>query len=152
MKAVVMSDSHKNFNSILRIMEKEPDATQIIHAGDVQQDVDDIESVWPTLPIACVAGNNEYFVPNIPYDRIFTLGGKKIFLTHGHLYQVKHTLSILSKKAREVQADICIFGHTHTPFLENQDGIWFLNPGSTRDSYATITINRGEIKILLQEN
>ena len=152
MKAVVMSDSHKNFNSILRIMEKEPDVTHIIHAGDVQQDVDDMESVWPTLPIACVVGNNEYFVPNVPSDRLFTLGGKTIFLTHGHLYGVKHTLALLSKKAKEVQADICVFGHTHTRFLEQRDGIWFLNPGSTRDSYATIEFPDGEPRIALKEN
>ena len=152
MKAVVMSDSHKNFNSILRIMEQESDATQIIHAGDVQQDVDDIESVWPTIPIACVVGNNEYFVPNIPSDRLFSLGGKTIFLTHGHLYGVKYTLSALTRKAKEVQADICIFGHTHTRFLENRDGIWFLNPGSTRDSYATIVIENQKIDIQLKEN
>ncbi len=152
MKAVVMSDSHKNFNSILRIMDRESDATHLIHAGDVQQDVDDLESVFPTLPIACVVGNNEYFVPNIPSDRIFTLGGKKIFLTHGHLYGVKQTLSLLAKKARELQADICIFGHTHIPFLEHKDGIWFLNPGSTRNSYAILTIESGTIHIELKEN
>ncbi len=152
MKAVVMSDSHKNFNSILRIMDREPDATHIIHAGDVQQDVDDIESVWPTLPVACVTGNNEYFVPNIPSDRFFTLAGKSIFLTHGHLYGVKHTLALLTKKAKEVKADICIFGHTHSQFLELRDGIWFLNPGSTRNGYATLVIKDGKINITMKEN
>lgn len=53
MKAVVISDSHKNFNSILRIMEKETDVTLMIHAGDVQQDVEDAESVWPYPSHCC---------------------------------------------------------------------------------------------------
>ncbi len=142
MKAVVMSDSHKDFDSILKIMNQESDANYIIHAGDVQQDIDDMESVWSTLPIAYVLGNNDFFVTNVPTDRLFTLGEKKIFLTHGHMYAVKHSLSLLTKKAKEVSADICIFGHTHTPFLEMRDGIWFLNPGSTRRSYATIDFQR----------
>ncbi len=152
MKAIVMSDSHKNFNSIIRIMDQEKDATHLIHAGDVQQDVDDIESVWPTLPLACVLGNNDYFVPNVPFDRIFTIGNVKFFLTHGHQYGVKHTLSQLLKKAKDLSVDICIFGHTHVPYLEEVDGVWLLNPGSTSRSYAIIDIENGKFIITLKEN
>lgn len=152
MKAVVMSDSHKNFNSIIRIMDRESDVTHLIHAGDVQQDVDDMESVWSTIPVACVLGNNDYFAPGVPFDRIFTLGNVKIFLTHGHQYCVKQTLSLLRKKAKELNVDICIFGHTHTPYLEQHDNIWFLNPGSTSRSYATITLEKDDFHILLKEN
>lgn len=152
MKAIVMSDSHKNFNSIIRIMDREPDATHLIHAGDVQQDVDDIESVWPNLPLACVLGNNDYFAPGVPFDRLFTIGATKFFLTHGHQYGVKHSLSLLLKKAKKLEVDVCIFGHTHTPFLEQRDGIWLLNPGSTSRSYATIDFSNDNFYISLKEN
>ncbi len=151
MKAVVMSDSHKNFNSIIRIMDAESGVTNIIQAGDVQQDIDDIESVWQTIPVACVLGNNDYFAPGVPSDRVFTLGDKKIFLTHGHLYGVKHSLALLTKKAKELEADLCIFGHTHIPFLEEREGIWFLNPGSTCNSYATIDFHQGNMHITLKK-
>ena len=151
MKAVVISDSHKNFNSIVRILDAEPDTTNVIHAGDVQQDIDDMESVWPTMSIAYVLGNNDYFVPGVPSDRLFTLGGKRIFLTHGHMYSVKHSLSLLIQKAKDLNVDICIFGHIHTPFLESIDGIWFLNPGSTNNSYATIDFHQGNFQISMKK-
>lgn len=152
MKAVVMSDSHKNFNSIIRIMDQESDATHLIHAGDVQQDVDDIESVWPNLPLAYVLGNNDFFAPGVPFDRLFTISNTKIFLTHGHQYGVKRSLSLLLKKANDLNVDICIFGHTHSPYLEQVDGIWLLNPGSTGRSYATIDFQNSSFHISLKEN
>ena len=152
MKAIVMSDSHKDFDSILRIIEKEPDATLFIHAGDVQQDVDDLESVFPTIPIAHVLGNNDYFVHGVPDERFFTFGDKKIFLTHGHTYRVKYGLDAVIHKAESMGADICIFGHTHRAHLEKVRNLWVLNPGSTYRSYATIEIKNGELQIQLKEN
>ncbi len=152
MKAIVMSDSHKNFDSILRIMDKEPDANLLIHAGDVQQDVDDMESVFPTMPIAHVLGNNDYFVHGVPDQRFFSFGGKQIFLTHGHTYGVKYGLEAVIRKAESMGADICIFGHTHRPYLEKVRNLWVLNPGSTYSSYATIEIKDGKIEILLKDN
>ena len=151
MKAVVVSDSHKNVYSILRAVENEEDARLVIHAGDVQQDVDDFMSIMPNMPIEYVLGNNDYLVMGVPHQMLFSFGGKQIFLTHGHTYNVKRSLIELRKKAKEVGADICIFGHTHSQYLEQIDGIWFLNPGCAWDKYATIEIdNNGEINITLK--
>ena len=50
MKALVLSDSHKNFNSIRRAVEREPDADLLIPAGGVPRDEDDILDAWPELP------------------------------------------------------------------------------------------------------
>ncbi len=152
MKAVVISDSHKNFNSIIRIVDKEADAELFIHAGDVQQDIDDMESVWPDMAIEYVLGNNDYLVMNVPYQRVFKFGGRTIFLTHGHSYGVKYSLTELIKNAQKMGADICIFGHTHTPYLEQINGMWVLNPGSSWNSYGTIEIQNGNIDIKLKEN
>lgn len=47
--------------------------------------------------------------------------GKRIFMTHGHLYTAeKHPGGI----------DAFFSGHTHIPVLERRDGIIYLNPGS----------------------
>ena len=61
------------------------------------------------------------------------LFGKKVLLTHGHLFNVKTTLKELEKKARYENVDICIFGHTHKEFLEEKNGITFVNPGALQD-------------------
>lgn len=150
MKALVLSDSHKNFNSIRRAVEREPDADLLIHAGDVQRDVDDILDAWPELPCEYVLGNNDFCVTGVPSQRLFEFGGKRIFLTHGHMYRVKSSTARLVQKARAMGADICIFGHTHLPCLEEQDGIWVLNPGTAWRSYATIEITDGEVSIQIK--
>lgn len=49
--------------------------------------------------------------------------GKRIFLTHGHIYNKNH-LPVLS------EGDILIHGHTHIPVAEKLDNIYLLNPGS----------------------
>lgn len=153
MKALVLSDSHRDFSAILRAMERESGITHIIHAGDVQKDVDDIRALWQTTPCISVLGNNDYFVWGEPTRREFTLGGKKFLLTHGHTYGVKTSLSRLKKEAREAEADICIFGHTHRPCLEEHNGIRFLNPGPAGRSYAVITItDDGTCTIEMKEN
>ena len=143
MKALILSDSHKNFQSILDIMEEEKECDLIIHAGDVQRDVDDIRAAYPQVKLEYVMGNNEYAVTG-PANRVFDFGGKTVFLTHGHLYSVKYSLTRLHQKAKSLGADICIFGHTHQPLLEETGGILFINPGSTWRTYAVLTVEDGK--------
>ena len=152
MKAVVLSDSHRDFNAILRIMEREKSVDYIIHAGDVQKDVDDIEAMWQRIPCIFVLGNNDFGVWGVPTRREFTLGTKKILLTHGHLYGVKSSLARLKKEALLAQADICIFGHTHTPHESEEDGIRFLNPGAAYRSYAVLEIEGEDVTIIIKNN
>jgi len=72
---------------------------------------------------------------------------KKIFATHGHIYDYE------SIPKSVVAEDIFAFGHIHLPILEkNVDGITILNPGSASlpkeghpPTYAII--NDHEIKI-----
>ena len=113
MQALIFSDSHRDFSCLYDTIVKYPNIDLIIHAGDVQRDVDDIMSVFPRIPCAYVLGNNDYSVWNVPYDRIFEFGGKKIFLTHGHNYTVKISPDRVKAKEKSVGADICIFGHKH---------------------------------------
>lgn len=56
------------------------------------------------------------------YTTIF-LEGKKIFATHGHIYN-EDKLPKLSK------GDIFIYGHTHLPVAKKVNDIYILNPGS----------------------
>lgn len=49
--------------------------------------------------------------------------GKRIFLTHGHIYNEKNLPKLSS-------GDIFVYGHTHIPKAEKQGNIYVLNPGS----------------------
>ena len=65
-----------------------------------------------------------------PYVREEILAGKRFFLTHGHLYGVKSDLTRVVYAARERSADILLYGHTHVPETDYEDGLYILNPGS----------------------
>ena len=64
--------------------------------------------------------------------------GKKVFITHGDLENVKFGYNNLLYKALEVEANIVFFGHTHNPSYFMEEQILFLNPGSYPDSYIEI--------------
>ncbi len=152
MKIIIFSDSHKSFGAMTKAMEKEAPVDWIIHAGDVHRDVEDMEIMYPRIPLVYVLGNNDYFVHNVPYDRFFELGGIKIFLTHGHNYGVKYSLSRLFQKAEELGADIAIFGHTHRVHCEKTGSVTLFNPGAATRSYGVLEINNGEFNLEIKEN
>ena len=56
------------------------------------------------------------------YNMIFW-ENKKIFMTHGHIYNIDAPLPM-------EDGDIMIYGHFHIPMIEKKDGKIFLNPGS----------------------
>ena len=150
MKALIFSDSHGSISEMCTAIDENSDTKLIIHAGDIQRDVDDIMSIYPNIPCAYVLGNNDYFVHDVPFDRIFEFGGKKIFLTHGHNYSVKLSPHGAVLAARKNGADICIFGHTHTKYLD-LGTICVVNPGSARRSYAILSIENNEINIEIKD-
>lgn len=87
----------------------------------------------------------------------FDMCGHKVFLTHGHLYGVSYTMAKLREEAENCGADVAIFGHTHRPFMEEQNDILLLNPGSVakprqtglKKTYAVINIDdkTGKMKV-----
>lgn len=101
----------------------------IFHLGDYMQDAEKLERLYPMLPMVRVPGNCDYdFVT--PDRQIGEWGGVRFLLTHGHRYGVKQGLLCLSMAAKEAQADVALFGHTHRAFCEQHEGIWLMNPGS----------------------
>ena len=73
----------------------------------------------------------------LPPTEIAQVGGKRLFVTHGHLYQAKFTIYNMICAAREEKADILLYGHTHCAMNEYDDGLYIMNPGSCHGSGAT---------------
>jgi len=65
-----------------------------------------------------------------PEERLIELQGKKIFMCHGHRYGVKYGYNSIFYRGKEVGADIVLFGHSHIPIIEEEDGLILMNPGS----------------------
>ena len=151
MKFLVFSDSHKSTNGMDKAIKHHKDITHIIHCGDVADDCEYLETVYGrTHSICAVCGNNDFF-SHYPFERIMKCEGHKIYITHGHKERVKSGLYTLKTKGKELNATMCIFGHTHEQFYENVD-IQLLNPGSIgyiKQEYAVIDINKNGIKVSL---
>lgn len=140
MRILVLSDSHgSEFNTRLAL-EQQPEAKYVFHLGDGERDLARVKDSYPNKIFVQVKGNCDFY-SRLPENEILTVENKKIFLTHGYLEQVKFTYTTLYYKAKELPADIALFGHTHVPFLDYDDGMYIFNPGSLRDGlYGIIDI------------
>ena len=146
MKAVVFSDSHGDTAAMREAVEREaPD--QILHLGDLAGDAERLGIRFPQIPLEYVCGNCDGFTET-PDQRILRVEGKRILMMHGHRYNVKLTYASAAYAAREAEADILLFGHTHIPYCEQVDGLWMLNPGSCGGrgaTYGVISLENGEV-------
>lgn len=135
MRILVLSDSHGMPSRILDAVEAHPEAEALIFLGDGERDLDTVESYYHSLPnVIKVAGNCD-FSSSLPLLRVVTLGGKKIYCTHGHAEHVKYGTDELLLRARQEGADIVLYGHTHTGVTCYDDGLYIMNPGSIRDGH-----------------
>lgn len=81
------------------------------------------------------------------YSLIY-LDNKRIYLTHGHIYNKDNPLPMC-------KGDILIYGHFHIPMIEKKDDMIFLNPGSislpknnSEHSFAVLEKNKFTIRNL----
>ena len=88
-----------------------------------------------------------------------SIGGVRVYMTHGHRHQVKLSTGILLKDARAAKADIVLYGHTHAADCHREDdGLWVMNPGSCGyfgGSAGVIELSGGKIetcKIVREED
>ena len=131
MRIIVMSDSHKNYSAVEKIVRKNLDADMFIHLGDGESDVDNVILKYPQVAsrFVHVSGNCDLGSLS-PSVYIMPLGGHKIFASHGHLQAVKYSLDLIKKAAEENGCDIILYGHTHVRHNSYENGIYIMNPGS----------------------
>ena len=145
----VVSDTHGDEYTIKKVIEEFKNLDMVIHLGD---NVEDAEVLKENLKgkVILVRGNCDIGSKE-PLELIEIVEGNKIFITHGHRYNVKNTLSNLFYRAQELDAQIALFGHTHVSEIEFEQGIWMINPGSAalprdmRSSVAIIDIQQENI-------
>ena len=128
MKILILGDTHAQDDFFLRILEKEKDYDVLLHTGDFEGS----EIVYRELsdaPLYCVAGNNDFFT-DAPYERVFELEGCRIFMTHGHRYNLekgykkicrateKDLDEILKLQYLAYQSEAALFGTDDIPPLK----------------------------------
>lgn len=147
---LVISDSHKNvenFKKVLNEFKGKIDA--IIFCGDGAYDFGGLldlafsqKSEKDLIPPVCayVRGNGDPsyiscdFPPHIldiPEKTVLEVGGKKIFISHGHCQSVYYNDSVIINEAKENGCNIILHGHTHIArngYIDN--GMKIICPGS----------------------
>lgn len=145
----VVSDTHRDYYMIQTAMEYLKYSDLIIHLGDNVQDVEIMAENYKGRIIS-VRGNCDFSVME-PSEKIEMIENKKFLVTHGHTYDVKYSLNSLKFKAKDIGAEVALYGHTHIPMIDFEEGIWYINPGSAAfsrrgdNSIAFINIKEGII-------
>lgn len=127
MKILIISDTHGSHKNFDRVIEKERPLDMLIHLGDVEG----MRIIFRLLQIVRYIWCVEIMTfSNLPGEEEFMVEGYHIFTTHGHGYYVSMGETRLKQEARGRGADIVMYGHTHRPFYEKEEGLITLNPGS----------------------
>lgn len=125
----VMSDSHDNMSNVEKAFSifKENNVNVVIHLGDIISPFvvrKMISLSWDNLMVYAVYGNNDgdklllyklfrekgWVISEQP--SIYELGRTRILVLHG-FGTVNHTKEVVYSLARDVNAEIILYGHTH---------------------------------------
>lgn len=153
MRIGVVSDSHGYLYMLDKAIARMGNTDMIIHAGDGIKDIIKVNSKY-NANIDYIRGNNDYSLET-PSEKVILIDGIKIFLTHGSDYGVHFGVERLFYRAKEEEADIVIYGHTHLQRLDEYENMMLLNPGSVslprdqKPGYAVIDIEGRKINIEL---
>ena len=130
MKILIVSDTHRKDESLKQVIEEQAPLDMLIHLGDAEgSEMRIADWVNEGCQLEMVMGNNDFF-SSLDREIELELKGHRIFLTHGHYYNVSLGVEGLYQEAIDRDCDIAMYGHTHRPFLEQRGEVTILNPGS----------------------
>lgn len=146
MKIIVVSDSHGSLHALREILRLNRNADIVVHCGDSRGELDEIRLEFPDKVYYAVKGNCD-LGSTLPGVEEFTVQGVRFMVTHGHLYHVKYGLGELRRAARERNADVVLFGHTHTALDQYEDGLRLFNPGAAGYDrcFGVIEVKDGQV-------
>lgn len=150
MRILVFSDSHGRGNRVEAAIIEQPQAEHIFFLGDRCSDIEHLPELYPDKKFYTVYGNCDMRFGGDTV-KMENIGGHKILYTHGHEFSVKSGTERLISYARNVGADIVLYGHTHVAETRYSDGLHIINPGSIGkgagfDSYAFLDIEKSGVR------
>lgn len=158
MRAIVMSDSHGMGDRLKWLLmdawrQAGPEPIDFyIHCGDGGEELEDLRQMIlqrdPKASLCVVKGNCDFF-SDAPLFAVLTIGGLRVFVTHGHMQRVKSGLMNLGYAAEERGCDIALYGHTHQAAMENGRAL-MVNPGAAMDGrMALLQVTEGKPHVRL---
>lgn len=131
MRLAVFSDTHGRPEAAAELADRLGPVDWLLHAGDHWWDAPAVAAALqvPTERVVSVAGNCDGRSA-VDRERVVELGGVRIWLTHGHLHDVKWGYQRLCYGAAELAVQAVVFGHTHVPLCRSEGDLLLFNPGS----------------------
>lgn len=121
MKIGVLSDTHGHLDN--RTLKALADADLILHAGDIDGP-EVLQMLGKIATVVPVRGNMDYgaWAHDMPREEFVDLSRVLIYMIHD--------LNHIGLEPAAADIRIVISGHTHRPELMNNNGVFYLNPGS----------------------
>jgi putative phosphoesterase len=132
-RLLVLSDTHGHISALETVLKWVKDNYTIDTVVFLGDGIADMRRTAMTAYFSgewvMVRGNNDYEF-SLPEAACLNWNGHRFFVCHGHRYALYRNYDTLVAAAREMEADIVLFGHAHVPTCENAQGIVLVNPGS----------------------
>ncbi|MDR0504161.1 MAG: YfcE family phosphodiesterase [Treponema sp.] len=136
-KILVLSDSHGKVSALKTVFswarDRIPPKDTICGAAFCGDGIADLSPAADAAGFFCdwqyVSGNND-FDYSTPQAVIFEFCEHRFYMCHGHRHSLYGGYHALISSARNSDAGVALFGHSHVPFCETMDGITLVNPGS----------------------
>jgi len=152
MRILLFSDTHRQTNLMEKGLKAHYGVELIIHLGDCISDAIKFEAAHKNIKHEYVLGNNDWN-KNYLYEKLLIIEKKRLFITHGHNYNVKAGYEGIISKGIAEKVDAVFFGHTHSVYEQYSEGILLLNPGSAalysgqdKPTYCLIDIENENIR------
>ena len=143
----ILSDTHGDTDAVKRVYAALPNADAWAFLGDGQREANWLRE-HSAKPVYTVKGNCD--AGDIAEEQVITLGGVRIFMTHGHAYAIALNSYRLMLRAQELDCAVALYGHTPVSGIEYAGGVQIVCPGSPsvprrgrRKSFAKLEIENG---------
>lgn len=124
-------------------------ADLILHAGDLM-DLALLDELASCAPVRAVRGNLDPPEADLPETSEFEFGGAAVAMIHDSGPSRGRRARM---RRRFPGARVVVFGHSHIPWLEDEDGLLLLNPGSPTDrrrqprhTFALLRAEKGNVR------
>lgn len=161
-RVIAVSDSHGDADGLREALElafRMGSVDTVVFLGD---GLSDFDSVLPHLQAKgalchAVRGNNDWTRAE-PRDVCFLVNGVRFYACHGHEWHVKYGLDRLWYAARECEAQVALYGHTHRAGIDLERGMYLVNPGAVCErhkgavAFADIRVeDNGGVRVMMQK-
>jgi putative phosphoesterase len=134
----VISDTHGLLRPEAVVALRSSD--HILHAGDVGSP-EILDALAKIAPVIAIRGNIDTgaWAHSLPETEVLELGGVSVY--------VLHDCGQLDLKPEAAGFRVIVYGHSHRPKIEENNGVLYFNPGSAGPRRFNLPVSVGRLSI-----